>query len=270
MSLDTGLTDRIAVVTGAASGIGEAVTLALVAQGAHVVAGDVDAATLDALQERHGIDRHGITGVVTDLGSAEGCVHLVETAMEQHGRIDVLVNNVGIAPYRESFLGATDTDWRHVLEVNFFSMIRCCRAAIPHMVEQVDGRIVSIASDVGRAPDPFFVDYGVSKAAILSLSKALSIEFGPKGIRSNVVSPGPTRTPLWDRPGGFAESIAQEYGMEVEEAIHHFATAVRQLPLGRLGRPEDVANAVVFLASDLAHQVTGSEYCVNGGVLRVA
>jgi NAD(P)-dependent dehydrogenase (short-subunit alcohol dehydrogenase family) len=138
------------------------------------------------------------------------------------------------------------------------------------MIERGKGAIVSIASDVGRAPDPFFVDYAVSKAGVLSLSKALSIEFGPKGVRSNVVSPGPTRTPLWDRPGGFADSLAEEFGMEVEAAIDHFAKEVRKLPLGKLGRPEEVANAVFFLASDLAAQVTGSEYCVNGGVLNAA
>ena len=169
----------------------------------------------------------------------------------------MLVNNVGIAPWRESFLSTSDEDWNQVLSINFFAMVRCARAAIPHMVEQGRGAIVSIASDVGRAPDPFFVDYAVSKASILSLSKAISVEFGPKGIRSNAVSPGPTRTPLWDRPGGFAESIAAEYGMEKEDAIVHFAKEVRKLPLGKMGQPTDVANAVFFLASDLASQVTG-------------
>jgi NAD(P)-dependent dehydrogenase (short-subunit alcohol dehydrogenase family) len=262
---DTGLQGRTVVVTGAGSGIGEGIALAFAAEGANVVAGDRDATALAnvAAHER-------ITGVEVDLGSAEGCEALITAAVQRHGGVDVLANNVGIAPWRDSFLTTTDEGWNEVLGVNFFSMVRCARAAIPHMIEQGSGAIVSIASDVGRAPDPFFVDYAVSKAAVLSLSKALSVEFGPHGIRSNVVSPGPTRTPLWDRPGGFAESIAAEYGMEVEAAIEHFAKVVRKLPLGRMGRAEDVANAVVFLASDLAGQVTGSEYCVNGGVLNAA
>ena len=190
--------------------------------------------------------------------------------IEEYGQIDVLVNNVGISPYREGFLSVSDDDWRFVLDVNFMSVVRMCRAVVPHMVERQRGAIVSIASDAGRQPDVFLPDYCVSKCAIIMLSKNLSNEFGPAGIRVNVVSPGPTRTPTWDKPGGFAESISEAYGMDVEAAIVHFAKEVRKLPLGKLGKPEDVANAVVFLASDAAQQVTGSEYCVNGGVIRAA
>jgi NAD(P)-dependent dehydrogenase (short-subunit alcohol dehydrogenase family) len=256
---DHGLAGRSVVVTGGASGIGEAISLLFAAEGAHVFAGDRDAELLA------GVAAHdNVNGVECDLSTAAGCEQLVQAAVDAQGTVDVLVNNVGIAPWRESFLSTSDEDWNHVLSVNFFAMVRCSRAAIPHMVDQGRGAIVSIASDVGRAPDPF------SKASILSLSKAISVEFGPKGIRSNAVSPGPTRTPLWDRPGGFAESIAAEYGMEKEDAIVHFAKEVRKLPLGKMGKPTDVANAVFFLASDLANQVTGSDYHVNGGVLNVA
>lgn len=262
---DHGLEGRTTVVTGGASGIGEAIVLQFASEGANVIAGDRDAATLANVTSHD-----NVTGAEVDLATAAGCEQLVQTAIDTYGSIDVLVNNVGIAPWRDSFLTTTDDDWNTVLGVNFFSMVRCARAALPHMVEQGSGAIVSIASDVGRAPDPFFVDYAVSKASVLSLSKALSVEFGPKGIRSNVVSPGPTRTPLWDRPGGFAESLAADLGMDKDSAIDHFAKEIRKLPLGKLGRPEDVANAVFFLASDLAVQVTGSEYCVNGGVLNVA
>jgi NAD(P)-dependent dehydrogenase (short-subunit alcohol dehydrogenase family) len=262
---DHGLAGRSVVVTGAASGIGEAIALQFAAEGADVVAGDRDASMLANVASHD-----NVTGCEVDLSSADGCETLIRTAVQANGTVDVLVNNVGIAPWRDSFLSTSDEDWNTVLGVNFFSMVRCSRAAIPHMVDQGRGAIVSIASDVGRAPDPFFVDYAVSKASILSLSKAISVEFGPKGIRSNVVSPGPTRTPLWDRPGGFAESLAADLNMETEAAIEHFAKEIRKLPLGKLGRPGDVANAVFFLASDLAQQVTGSEYCVNGGVLNVA
>ncbi|HEY5331962.1 MAG TPA: SDR family NAD(P)-dependent oxidoreductase [Solirubrobacterales bacterium] len=262
---DHGLEGRTVVVTGGASGIGEAITLLFASEGAKVVVGDRDAATLGAVASHD-----NVTGAEVDLSTTAGCEELIRTAVDTHGGIDVLVNNVGIAPVRDSFEAVSDADWDLVLGVNFFSTVRCARAALPHMVDAGHGAIVSIASDVGRAPDPFFVDYAVSKAGVLIVSKAISEEYGPKGIRSNVVSPGPTRTPLWDRPGGFTEIIAKEYGMEPEAAVDHFANEVRKLPLGKIGRPTDVANAVFFLASDLASQVTGSEYCVDGGVTNVA
>jgi NAD(P)-dependent dehydrogenase (short-subunit alcohol dehydrogenase family) len=105
---------------------------------------------------------------------------------------------------------------------------------------------------------------------MLMLSKAISIEFGPAGIRSNCVSPGPTRTPAWDKPGGFVDSLAEEYGLGREEAVEHFAKDVRKLPLGRLGDPEDVARVIAFLASDVSKHVTGADYTVDGGVVAAA
>jgi NAD(P)-dependent dehydrogenase (short-subunit alcohol dehydrogenase family) len=131
------------------------------------------------------------------------------------------------------------------------------------MVEQGSGAIVSVASDAGRQPDPFYVDYCVSKACVISLAKSLSIEFGSKGIRSNVVSPGPTVTP--GLVEFFEKSAAPEWGMSTDEAIDHFAKNIRKLPLGHLGQAEDVAATIVFLASDLAKQTTGSDYRVDGG-----
>jgi NAD(P)-dependent dehydrogenase (short-subunit alcohol dehydrogenase family) len=114
-------------------------------------------------------------------------------------------------------------------------------------------------------PDPFFAEYNVSKVAILMFMKTLSIEFGSVGIRANTVSPGPIRTPMWDRPGGFADSMAASFEMEKEEAINHFAVNVRRLPLARLGTVAEVAAVNVFLASPIASFVTGTEYAVNGG-----
>jgi NAD(P)-dependent dehydrogenase (short-subunit alcohol dehydrogenase family) len=261
--MNYGLNDRVAVITGAGSGIGLASARLFLEEGAQVVAGDLDPSAAEELGA-------GVTAARVDLAAPDGGDELVGRAVDEHGRVDVLVNNVGIFPFRESFLSVTDSDWNQVLNVNFYSMVRSCRAAIPHMLQQGGGSIVSVASDVGRAPDPFFVDYSVSKAAVLMLSKALSIEFGPQKIRSNCVSPGPTRTPAWDKPGGFADSLAEDYGLDKEQAIEHFAKEVRKLPLGKLGEPEDVARAIVFLASDASKHVTGADYTVDGGLVAAA
>jgi NAD(P)-dependent dehydrogenase (short-subunit alcohol dehydrogenase family) len=262
--MDFGLTGRVAVITGAGSGIGLATTRIFLEEGATVVAGDLDPSAAAGLEG-------AVTPVAVDLSEASGADELIGRAIEEHGRIDVLVNNVGIFPFRESFLAVSDDDWRALMEINFYSMVRACRIAIPHMVEQGRGAIVSVASDVGRAPDRFFVDYSVSKAAVLMLSKAISVEFGPAGVRANCVSPGPTRTPAWDKPGGFADSLAEEYGLDDNDAaIEHFAKEVRKLPLGKLGDPDDVARVIAFLGSDVSKHVTGADYTVDGGVVAAA
>jgi len=261
--MDYGLTDRVVIVTGAGSGIGLATAQVFLEEGAKVVAVDRDPSATTQLPGQ-------VTEITVDLATPQGPAHMVEQTMAMHGRVDVLVNNVGIFPFRASFLAVTDEDWAGLLHINFHSMIRACRSVIPHMVEQGRGAIVSVASDVGRAPDRFFVDYSVSKAAVLMLSKALSVEFGPAGVRSNCVSPGPTRTPAWEKPGGFADSLAEEYGLSNDAAIDHFAREVRKLPLGKLGDPIDVARVIVFLGSDVSKHVTGADYTVDGGVVAAA
>ena len=152
------------------------------------------------------------------------------------------------------------------MELNFFSMVRCCRAAIPRMLEQGRGSIVSLSSDAGHMPGPYFVDYSVTKGMIRLLSKALANEFAGRGIRCNTVSPGPTRTAPWES-GEFIDALAAEWEVDREAAIDRFVRDVRGMPLGRLGAPEDVAAAIVFLASDRASQITGSDYRVDGGLI---
>jgi NAD(P)-dependent dehydrogenase (short-subunit alcohol dehydrogenase family) len=225
--VDTKLTDRVAVVTGAGSGIGQATTRLLRAEGARVVAADLD---------RGPAAGEGVQLVPVDLSVPGGPEAAIDRAVTEHGRIDVLVNNVGVLRFRGGFTSVTDDDWRSLLDVNFYSVVRATRAAVPHMLAQGRGAIVSIASDMGRQPEPFAVDYAVSKAAILMLSKAISREYGREGIRSNCVSPGPTRTPAWDVPGGFSDSLAERFGMATpDEAVDHFAREVKDIPLGRLG-----------------------------------
>ncbi|RAN86450.1 3-oxoacyl-ACP reductase [Bacillus sp. SRB_28] len=256
------LTDKVVVITGANSGIGLATTQLFLDQGAKVVGASRSIDTLSRIQN----DK--LIAISADLSKREGAELVIQTAINTFGRVDILINNVGIAPIRNGLLSIKDEEWENVFNTNFMSMVRVTRAALSYMIQQQKGSIVSISSEVGQLPDAMLPDYSVSKAAMLSLSKSVAQEFGPKGIRSNIVSPGPIRTPLWDRPNGFADGLATTFGLEKEAAIEHFAKNVRALPLGRLGTSEEVAAVIAFVASDQASFVTGSEYMVNGGSLK--
>lgn len=262
--MDMQLAGKVAVISGGASGIGLATVKALAGEGATVVAGDLNT---------QGLIDAGIKNVVpveANLATEEGANRLVKTAIDQFGQIDVLINNVGIFRQREGFLGTSMEDWKTSFDINFYSMVTLSKAALPYMIERKSGSIVSVASECGRQPDVFLVDYSVTKAAMLSLSKSLANEFGPVGIRSNIVSPGPTRTHQWDMPGGITDYLAAEFKLEREAAVEHFAKQIRKLPLGRLNTPDEVASVIVFLSSGLAAQVTGAEYTVNAGSLLAA
>lgn len=256
--MDMGLKDRVALVTGAGSGIGLATTRLLASEGARVVAADLDPNLAEG---------PAVLTVKVDLSVAGGPEAAVARAIDAWGRIDILVNNVGRLEFRDGFLSVCDDEWKSILDLNFFSTVRACRAALPHMLAQRSGAIVTIASDQGRQPEPSSVDYCVSKAASLMLSKALAKEFGPMGVRSNCVSPGPTRTPAWDTPGGFADSLSEQYSMDRDGAVEHFAKFVKMIPAGRLGKPEEIASTVAYLASDLALYINGADYRVDGGLV---
>jgi len=258
--MDYGLAGKVVVITGAGSGIGLATARAFVTEGASVVGGDLEPAALSRLT-----GPGSVTAVTLDLAGAQGPTALASAALRSYGRVDVLVNNLGVAPYRQGFLHITDEDWRATLEINLLSMVRACRAVIPAMIEQGGGVIISLASDAGRQPDPFFADYALSKAAVLSLSKTLSMEFGSHGIRVNTVSPGPTHTAALD---AFIGRLSQDLGLPADQGLDHFAKVMRRLALGRVNTPEDVAQVILFLASSQSRQVTGADYTVNAGSTR--
>ncbi len=256
--MDLELTDRVIIVTGASAGIGRATVELLAAEGAHVVG---------AARKPDDLDGPRVSAVPVDLATSQGPEDLIRAALDRHGRINGLVNNVGGVTARGGFLDVDDDAWRRTFELNLLTAVRTTRAALPALLEH-GGAVVHVASEAAHLPDPAIIDYAAAKAALLSVSKALATEFGSRGLRSNVVSPGPTRTRLWDAPGGFADQLAEQFALEREAAIEHFVTEVRGLSLGRLGTPQDVARVIAFLLAPASAQITGSEYAVDGGALR--
>jgi NAD(P)-dependent dehydrogenase (short-subunit alcohol dehydrogenase family) len=257
--MDLELTGKVAVVTGANKGIGLAITEALVAEGAYVVAGSRSTDNLDSL------DR--VTAVPVDLASADGPSLLVEKAIDQYGKVDVLVNNVGGVRIRvDGFLATSDEQFEWALKMNFFTGLRATRAVLGPMLEQASGSIVNVASvNSFFQPDAATVDYGVAKAAVVNLSKSLSQEFGPRGIRVNCVSPGQVSTDLWLGEHGVAETFAKATGVDAD-TIRESATAA--IATGRFTTPEEVATLVAMLASDRTANVTGVNYVIDGGLIK--
>ena len=257
--MDLELSGKVAVVTGASKGIGLAVVRSLVAEGAQVVAG---ALTVDSLL---GID--GVSAVPVDLVEPGGSERLVGEANARHGRVDILVNNVGGVHLRvDGFLSVSDEDFERSLQLNFFAALRATRAAVAQMIERGEGAIVNVASvNAFFHPDGLVVDYGAAKAALLNLAKALSQELGPKGIRINSVSPGPVATDLWLGDKGVAATIGQATGTSAD-AVR--AQAIAGMPTGRFSSPEEVATLVTLLASPRTANVTGSNYVIDGGLVK--
>jgi NAD(P)-dependent dehydrogenase (short-subunit alcohol dehydrogenase family) len=256
---------KVAVVTGASKGIGLAIATALAEGGYAVVASSRDPRAVR--EELAG--RFPVLAVAADLATPEGPAEVIRQAIAQWGRVDLLVNNVGaLDPQRGGgFLSVSEEDWENVLAINFLSMVRSCRAALPVMVGQGRGAIVNIASLNARQPDPMVVAYGAAKAAVVNLSKALAEEFGPKGIRVNSVSPGPVSTPLWVGPGGMADTFAKQTGKSRDEVVEQLPK-LAGITLGRFLRPEEIASLVLFLASEQAAMITGADYVIDGGMVK--
>jgi NAD(P)-dependent dehydrogenase (short-subunit alcohol dehydrogenase family) len=240
------VTDRIAVVTGAGQGIGAGIAQVLGAAGAKVVVNDLIEERVQesvAALQADGIDA---MGVASDVGSADGAEALIAGAVDAHGRIDILVNNAGIA--RDGWLvKMSEENWDEVLRVNTKSQFLTCRAAAPHMMEQNHGRIVNISSRAWLG-GPGQANYAASKGAVISLTRTLALEMARFQITANCIAPALVDTPLF-----------QGLDDEVKERL------IKTIPLKRVGTPEDIGNAVLYLSSDEASYVTGQVLYVCGG-----
>jgi NAD(P)-dependent dehydrogenase (short-subunit alcohol dehydrogenase family) len=256
--MDYQLNGKTCFVTAGANGIGAAIANLLTAEGARVIVADKDR---NALNEC-GRMWHGT--FAADLSTAQGVDDAVAFVMESLKRApDILINNLGVAD-PTPFEQLTDEGWVRSLNVNLMGCVRTCRALLPHMAAHGSSSVVNIGSDLGKQPEPEVIDYGLFKIGILHLTKSLAKAYAPH-VRVNAVSSGPVWTGLFSRPGGIADQIASQFGLDRENAVKKFLQD-RYMPLG-FGEPADVANAAVFLASPLAKFITGANLDL-GGTLR--
>jgi 3-oxoacyl-[acyl-carrier protein] reductase len=241
------LSGKVAIVTGASRGIGRAIAATLAARGAHVVAaarGNNAADTVAAIAQSGGRAEAAAVDV-TDSTSIDA---LIAGTLERHGRIDVLVNNAGIAR-DQLMLRMKRDDWDQVIATNLTSAFGCVQAVLKPMIRQRSGRIISISSVVGQMGNAGQANYAASKAGLIGFSKAVAREVASRGITVNVVTPGLVET---DMTKAIAEKAQGDWA--------------GQIPLGRIGTPQDIAAAVCFLASDEASYITGHVLAVNGGM----
>ena len=247
------LKDKIAVVTGAADGIGFAIARAMAAEGAHVVLSDID----DAKGEAAADALHAAGGAATyrhcDVAEDADIAALMDGALDAHGRIDVLVNNAAIAIGGMPVFEMTDAQWHRLMAVNLTSVFRGCKHALPSMIERGKGSIINMASAQGHIGLDGWTAYAGAKGAVMAMTRQMAVEFGPKGVRVNSISPGTIATPM-------NEKVIDDLGDAVARAW------VKMHPVGRIGQPDEVAEAAVYLASDAAGFTTGIDLRVDGGL----
>jgi 3-oxoacyl-[acyl-carrier protein] reductase len=242
------LSDKVAIVTGASRGIGRFIAVALAAQGAKVVASARNAEALESLVAEIRTQGGEAVAVVADVAVETEANNLIEQTVATYGRVDILVNNAGIT--RDGLLlRMKNDDWDAVLDTNLKGAFLCTRAAAKFMSKQRNGRIINISSVVGEMGNAGQVNYSASKAGLLGLTKSVARELARRNVTVNAVT-----------PGFIVSEMTEKMTDKAREAM------AEQIPLGRLGEAEDVANAVLFLASDQSSYITGQVLGVNGGM----
>jgi 2-hydroxycyclohexanecarboxyl-CoA dehydrogenase len=258
--MDLGLKDKSVLITGAGRGIGRAIALGFAKEGACVAVNDIKPELAEAVVEE--VTRLGAKAMacVADITSYENVTRMVQDIVTRFGGIHVLVNNAGVGDQGKLFLDQTQEDWDRVLRLGLMGTIYCNRAVLEHMVKQKEGKIIAIGSDAGRVGEPHMAAYSASKGGIISHCKALARELGPSGININVVSPGATETETT-----LERRKEREKAMGKEKADALLQKILKAYPLRRYAQPEEIAAAVLFLASQRANFITGQVLSVSGG-----
>ena len=242
------LKEKVALVTGAAQGIGRAIVLLLAQKGADIIVSDINLEKAEeTTKEIEAIGRRTMA-IRADVANTNDVERMVEAILERFGQIDILVNNAGIAKDK-LILRMTEEDWDAVLNVNLKGTFNCTKAVVRHMSKQRRGKIVNIASVVGQMGNVGQANYSASKAGVIGFTKTIAREFAQRGINVNAIAPGYIETPM-------TEALPEKAKEELK----------RMIPMERLGRPEDVAKAVFFLVSDASNYITGQVLNVNGGI----
>ncbi len=241
------LSNRVALVTGSGRGIGRAIALKLAEAGATVVVNDIGEAAESVAEEIRAMSRQSLA-VLADVSSSEDVARLVETAVATFGKVDILVNNAGIAR-DQLVMRMSDEDWDRVINIDLKSVFLCTRTAIRHMIKQRWGRIISMASIVGIVGNRGQANYAAAKAGIIGFTRSVAKEVASRGITANAIAPGFIDTEMTQR-------LDEDWKQGIK----------RQIPLGYFGSPQDVAEAVAFLASEEARYITGQVLGVDGGM----
>jgi NAD(P)-dependent dehydrogenase (short-subunit alcohol dehydrogenase family) len=258
--MDLGLKDRVAIVTGGNRGIGYAISAGLLNEGAHVVVASLDPArNAKAIETLKGQSNGRVLGVPTDLNDVAAVDALFKTTLAEFGRLDILVNNAtNISP--GSFFTMTEENWDQAFDNKLRGTVRCIRHAVPPMRERKWGRIINVSGGAAWTPQLGAIATGVNNAAVQNLTVALANELGKDGILVNAIVPTAVRTDRHDK--NIRDTMAKTGQSEAEV----LKPRVAKIPLGRMAAAEEIANVVVFLASERASFVTGSAWAVDGGI----